>query len=116
MHNRRAFLSVIVLAAATTTAAFAGSTRSGELSLSSRSATTIARPAAQVDARISLSWVRVFAAYQTVLGMTVSQLPIFVVPPQIEGIQDGPDGIGPLGIKGILPKQRDGDPPPPGTL
>jgi hypothetical protein len=55
----------------------------------------------------------VFAAYQTVLGMTVAQLPIFVVPPQIEGIQDGPDGIGPLGIKGILPKQRDEDPPPP---
>jgi hypothetical protein len=109
MPNRRAFLSVIVLAAATTTAAFAGSPRSGAISLQS----TIARPAAHQDARISVSWTRVFAAYQTVLGMTVAQLPIFVVPPQIEGIQDGPDGIGPLGIKGILPKQRDEDPPPP---
>jgi len=60
------------------------------------------------------AWNRLFWAYRTLLGVHLLQ--VLSDAPEIEGIQDGPDGVDPLGIrphgiKGLIPKYQEEQPP-----
>lgn len=62
---------------------------------------------------------RIVVAYRIVRGIRIVDLPLYVSPAQTHGIQDGPDGIDPLGNTGRsdLPSDdrddQDTPPPPP---
>lgn len=59
---------------------------------------------------------RVIVAYRTAAGVGIAEIPVAAGSATIFGIQDGPDGVDPLGL---VPKwsddqkRRDTDPPPP---
>lgn len=55
---------------------------------------------------------RLIVAYRTGAGIGIVELPLVTGPAQIFGIQDGPDGVDPLGMVpkwGLDPKHRDPD-------
>lgn len=61
---------------------------------------------------------RVVVAYRTARGIRIVDVPAFVAPPRPDGIQDGPDGVDPLGngersdLDGDGGDSDDSDPPP----
>lgn len=115
MPNRRAFLSLIVLGVAATGMVHAGTGRAAAVSRSGAIVATAPRPAMSADAT-RRAWDQVVSTYRAILGPSGMQL--FVLPdsPTIEGIQDGPDGVDPLGIKGfkgLTPKYNEEEEPPP---
>ncbi|HZN56833.1 MAG TPA: hypothetical protein VFD71_02070 [Planctomycetota bacterium] len=108
MRNRRAFLSLLVAATAAIGAAHAGA----------RIAPTRESVTTPRTAPTRMSWASVLAAYQSVMGVTLSQLPGLSAPLEILGVRDGPDGVdglGAKGFKGLTPKYTEEEelPPPP---
>ena len=110
MLNRQPCLAIIIiLGVSATGAAHAAGTRTAP-----STPTTIAAPAVQSDAA-HRAWNGLLTTYRMLVGLGLLQ----VLPdvPEIEGIQDGPDGVDPLGIKpkgikGLVPKYQDEQPPP----
>ena len=57
---------------------------------------------------------RVIVAYRIPRGLRIVEVPVYIAPFEAEGIQDGPDGVDPLGNNGgtDLPTGSDNDAPP----
>jgi hypothetical protein len=112
MLDRRAFLTLVVLGVAA-----AGTVHAGTVPTKGpRAATAVSAPQPAPSPEFSRrAWNTVVSTYRAMLGLGVMQLMISPDPPMIEGIQDGPDGVDPLGVKGIkglTPKYQDDQPPP----
>ncbi|HEX4824655.1 MAG TPA: hypothetical protein VFV19_10090 [Candidatus Polarisedimenticolaceae bacterium] len=114
MLDRRAFLScVIVLGVAAGGAAHAGIGRADAVAQPAASSAHAPLPMLSVPAT-QRAWHRVLATYGSLLGLGGMHFVVLPEEPTIEGIQDGPDGVDPLGIKGfkgLQPKYQD-DPNP----
>ena len=113
MLSRRAFPFLVILGLSATTVVFAaGNGRSSSTPAPVGTPSVEIRPVGSDTSHPA--WNRLLQVYRSVLGMQLLQV---VSDPEIEGVQDGPDGVDPLGIrphgiKGLIPKYQEENPPP----